>query len=109
MNRQVRSDIRSLMMHKLIAEKLKTNPQLWLIPQKNIDKWLEAGVCEVTYREWKNIFFNSSQDEIIEIITSDTENSKRLRSSSPFTGILSIIERNKFFLKHEEEMLKGKG
>jgi len=97
MDRQSRSDARSLMMHKLIAEKLKKDPQLWLIPQKNIDKWLEAGVCEKTYQEWKNIFLNTSKDKIVEIITSDAETSKRLRSSSPFTGILTTIERKEFF------------
>lgn len=97
MNRQDYSDRRSLMMHLVIAEKLNQNPQLWSIPQKNIEKWLKAGVCQKTYQEWKNIFLKSSKEKIIEIITSDSETSKRLRSSSPFAGILTMIERKKFF------------
>ena len=97
MNKQLRSEIRSRKMHLLITEKLKGNPALWSKPEQNLEKWLKMNVCIDTYSEWRRIFNTSSKEEIIEIISSNSERSIKLRSSSPFTGILTPKERNLFF------------
>ncbi len=47
--------------------------------------------------EWENILEKHSKEQILAILESDSEESARLRSSSPFTGILSDIERNAIF------------
>jgi hypothetical protein len=46
-------------------------------------------------REWMKILDRKRADEIADMITSDTDEGQRLRSSSPFVGILSHEERDK--------------
>ncbi|MBW2742640.1 MAG: hypothetical protein JRE64_28385 [Deltaproteobacteria bacterium] len=47
--------------------------------------------------EWEYILDKYSKEQILAILESDSEESTRLRSSSPFTGILSDIERKNIF------------
>lgn len=101
MNRQTRSDIRSLMIHREVAHKLTKNPELWIIPEKNLEKWIKTGCCKKTYSEWKRIFESKSKESILKLISEESELSTRLRSSSPFVGILTSEERNKYFYNIE--------
>ena len=97
MNRQLRSDRRSLMIHLEVAQKLLKHPEMWEIPERNLKKWLENGCCNKAYTEWKKIFESNSRESILKLISEHSELSTRLRSSSPFVGILSLEERNKYF------------
>ena len=98
MNMQRRSDERSMELHREIAKKLRTDPTLWDIPKDNIAKW-ERGRGRLTpaLREWDHILNTNTKEQILSILESDSEESIRLRSSSPFTGILSDSERGKIF------------
>jgi hypothetical protein len=97
MNKQLRSEIRSKKMHILIAQKLKENNVLWSKPEKNLEKWIKNNVCINSYSEWIEVFKTLSKEEIIELISGNSEKSIKLRSSSPFSGILTPEERNSFF------------
>jgi len=98
MNMQKRSDERSIALHKEIAEKLKSNPALWDIPKKNLQRWKQVkdGLSHAL-EEWERIFHQNSKEQILSLLESDSEESMRLRSSSPFTGILNDDEREKIF------------
>ena len=98
MNKQKRSDERSLALHQMIAEKLRRMPSLWQIPQDNISRWKERkGHLSPAICEWERILNTKTREEILVLIASDSEESIRLRSSSPFTGILSEDERARIF------------
>ena len=98
MNMQKRSDERSKALHKEIAKKLRNNPGLWDIPIKNIIKWKKNRKSIVpSIAEWEYILTKHSKEQILSLLESDSEESIRLRSSSPFTGILTEIERMKIF------------
>lgn len=98
MNMQRRSDERSIALHKEIAKKLRNNPVLWDIPIKNIIKWKKkSDGLALAFVEWEHILNTSTKEEILSILESDSEESTRLRSSSPFTGILDENERSKIF------------
>lgn len=98
MNMQKRSDERSKALHKEIANKLKRNPDLWSVPKKNIAKWKNNRKTLIpSMIEWEYILAKHSKKQILALLESDSEESTRLRSSSPFTGILSDIERRKIF------------
>ena len=98
MNKQKRSDERSLALHRMIAEKLRHTPSLWQIPQDNIARWKErSGRLPPSIGEWERILNTKAREEILALLESDSEESIRLRSSSPFTGILSENERVKIF------------
>ena len=98
MNMQQRSDERSISLHREIANKLRTNSELWEIPKRNIARWkTRRGRLTPATREWKRILDTNTKEQILLILESNSEKSARLRSSSPFTGILSDIERKSIF------------
>lgn len=47
--------------------------------------------------EWEHILSKNTKEQILSILESDSEDSMRLRSSSPFTGIWSEKERKMIF------------
>ncbi len=98
MNKQKRSDERSLALHRMIAEKLRHAPNLWQVPQDNISRWKERnGHLPPSICEWEHILNTKTHEQILALLESESEESVRLRSSSPFTGILSADERAKIF------------
>ena len=98
MNMQQRSDERSLALHKEIAKKLRVDPNLWNIPTRNIAKWKRnSGRLSPALREWEVLLSKNSKEQILSILESDSEESTRLRSSSPFAGVLSEGERERIF------------
>lgn len=98
MNMQRRSDERSIALHKEIAKKLRSNPGFWDIPRKNIARWEKTkGGLAAALVEWERILRQYTKEQILSLLESDSEESARLRSSSPFTGILSDNERKMIF------------
>jgi hypothetical protein len=98
MTMQKRAEERSLALHKEIAKILRENPDLWDVPQKNIAKWQrQRSNASPVYTEWKEILDTKSRNEILSILEDRSEEAIRLRSSSPFTGILSRDERDRIF------------
>ena len=97
-DRHRRSELRSLAYHKAIAKKLKEHPKLWSIPLDNIQRWStgEHGLRDF-YSEWLVIFKTSTKNHILSLIVKNDENATRLRSNSPFTGILSESERMQIY------------
>jgi len=98
MNKQNISDLRSLKLHKEIAKKLRADNQLWNIPLMNIEKWKDKkSNLPYALSEWKQILLFSSKEDVYKILEGSSQRAKQLRSSSPFTGILTDIERSKIF------------
>ncbi|RZD13863.1 MAG: hypothetical protein EVJ47_08770 [Candidatus Acidulodesulfobacterium ferriphilum] len=91
-----RIDTRSLVMHRVIAEKLMQNPELLQKAKDNIKRWRMQGVEVSAFKEWENII-DSGLNNVIRIITANTEESARLRQSTPFTGILTPKERKNIY------------
>lgn len=103
MNMQKRADERSMALHKEIAKKLKDNPRFWDIPNKNLKKWKKIrNGLSLAFIEWENLLTQQSREQILAILVNDSEYSKRLRSSSPFTGILSENERTIIFKRFSQ-------
>ncbi len=98
MNMQKRSDERSKALHTEIAKKLRNSPELWNIPKNNIRRWKEERKTVIpAIREWEHILNEYSREQILAVLESDSEEAVRLRSSSPFTGILNDTERKIIF------------
>ena len=91
-----RIDARSLVMHRVIAKKLMQNPELLQKAKDNIKRWRMQGVEVSAFKEWENII-DSGLNNVIRIITANTEESARLRQSTPFTGILTPKERKDIY------------
>ena len=89
-------DLFSLMLHAGVAEKLRLNPnEVLQIARNNLNRWLKNENSAL--REWQKILETNTPEEIIKLITQDTDEGQRLRSSSPFVGVLSESERDKIW------------
>lgn len=65
----------------------------------NIFRWKAQGTWCSAFGEWMALMTTGSDQEIIEVMTGEDENSIRLRSSSPYVGMLPQSAIHK--LKHE--------
>ncbi len=101
MNMQKRADLRSIALHQEIVKKLRSHPSLWAIPRNNLAKWKKMrGGLPPALVEWEKILTTHSKEQILSLLESESEEAIRLRSSSPFTGILTEAERRKIFERY---------
>ena len=91
-------DARSLAMHCKIAQKISRDPKLLDKARANLERWSAKSEDPVPQylREWQEIL-ERPWPEIAELITSMSEDATRLRSSSPFAGVLSEDERKQIY------------
>ena len=99
MNLQTRSDLRSLALHREVAKKLRENKSLWSIPQHNIDRWKKSGAFNRDLAIWEEILENQEKEKILEFLEEESHEATRMRSSSPFVGILETSTIKKIFEK----------
>lgn len=91
-------DARSLAMHCKIAQKITRDPTLLNKAQANLERWSAKSEDPQPqyFREWQRIL-ERPWPEIAELITSMSEDATRLRSSSPFAGVLTADERDQIY------------
>ncbi len=85
-------DLLSLAVHQIAAERLRRNPQLLSIAKTNLRNWLNSDPTVGAWLEWKEILETESFENILKIITAETDEGQRLRSSSPFAGLIDEEE-----------------
>lgn len=100
-------DLFNLMLHRAVSEKLRRDEKAVLrTARENLERWLGsesfAGNERFALIEWREILEKNSTEEIIKIITQDTDEGQRLRSSSPFAGVLTEEEREEIWSKCAE-------
>ena len=91
-------DARSLAMHCRIVQKILREPGLLEKARDNLSRW-SAKIGEPKPRylmEWQKIL-DKPWPTIAETMTSMSEEATRLRSSSPFAGILTEKEREQVY------------
>ena len=91
-------DARSLAMHCKIAQKFSREPEILEIARKNLARWQQksAGVSPRYLEAWPEIL-KRPWSEIAGFITSMSQEATRLRSSSPFAGVLTHRERKRIY------------
>jgi hypothetical protein len=99
------TDRRSLELNRLVAEKIRRQPELVDLVRNRLERTLsESRLSESSkdaLREWQTILSTHSLNEVLEILTEDSDEGQRLRQSSPFSGILSQRERFEIFRRYE--------
>jgi len=97
-------DRRSLDLNRLVAEKIRQQPELMNMVREKLDRILGeprfSESCKDALREWQTIFSLKSSNEILEILVEDSNEGQRLRQSTPFTGILNQQEREEVFRRY---------
>ena len=91
-------DARSLAMHCRIVQKVSRDPRLLEKAKANLARWIAKidGAKPRYLMEWQEIL-EKPWLTIAEIMTSMSEDATRLRSSSPFAGVLNEKEREQIY------------
>lgn len=99
-------DALALDYHCQVAGRLLSSPETVLDrARNNLKRWMTAheGTGSAgALQEWQSLLDTKTVQELIEIITEDSDEGQRLRSSTPFTGILSPQEREQLRARYEE-------
>ena len=90
-------DLRSLALHRRVAEKLIQNPGLLARAKDNLVRWRRDADGRVSpcLDEWGRIL-DAGLEETLRILAEDSDHAAALRQSTPFSGILSPSERWNF-------------
>lgn len=88
----------NLAYHYAVAQILRREPEAVITrARQNIARWIESDVYDEGEKpalfEWDKILVESSVEELIAIITDDSDEGQRLRQSTPFTGMLPKQQR----------------
>lgn len=90
------ADVRSLVLHTLVARKLLGDPTILDKARENLDRWSGAGNTGPWAAEWREVL-NGLPTEVAAFLVSMSEDAVRLRQSSPFAGVLEAEERQAVF------------
>jgi hypothetical protein len=101
-------DLVNLHYHREIAERLRDAPDETLgIARNNLRRWLKVHAGTGTANalvDWQTIIETRTVQELISIITEDSDEGQRLRQSTPFVGVLTKQERQDLFARCEKEI-----
>ena len=86
-------DARSLMLHRMIAVRLRETPELLAVGRTTLERWKCVSPNPGTDEEW-TVLLASELESVIEAITADTDEGQRIRQSSPLLSVLSVTERD---------------
>jgi hypothetical protein len=91
-------EARSLAMHCRIVQKISHDPRLLKKAKANLLRWSAKNDSPKPryLREWQEIL-EKPWPAIAEMMTSMSEDATRLRSSSPFAGVLAEKEREQIY------------
>jgi hypothetical protein len=85
------------------AHKIERDPSLLEIPLANIARWITSrrlGNVQ-PLEQWREIVLEAQHSreglaKLLELLRSDDEESRRMKSCSPFPGVLTKEERRQF-------------
>ena len=88
----------SLLMHGVIAERIERgDPEPVRIARANLDRWRSAnGSLDRAQAEWSELLMLPS-DRLGALLRQDGDDATRLRSNSPFAGVLDTTTRLELF------------
>ena len=87
-------DARRLATHREIAKRINADPTLLGKALGNIERWSrQMGRTPPALAEWQGLLRTLPWERIRPYLVQDDEESRRLRQSSPFVGILTQRER----------------
>lgn len=98
-------DYFALSYHREMAEHLRERPQAVTDhARQNLTRWRQAGALSTeAYSEWDAILDDYGVEQLIALITEDSEDATRLRAASPFVGVLSPEGRRLILAECEEK------
>jgi hypothetical protein len=96
-------DARSLDLARAVAAKVAAEPSYVEKARATLARWRQhRSVWPAALQEWEELMAGSDLETVLAVLTEDSEEGRRRRQSSPFTGILSEKERREVFSRYEE-------
>jgi hypothetical protein len=85
----------SLELGRCTAARLRQQPELLQLAHENLARWshlnAKAPALLRCYGEWREIL-DHPLEEICQLLSSESEEARRLRQNSPFAGVLDARE-----------------
>lgn len=95
-------DARSLALAEAVAEKIHRDRSLLQKAMENLARWKQRRTTwPRCLREWEEILSDLPVEDVLALLVEDSEEGRRRRQSSPFTGILTATERKAIFEHYE--------
>ena len=96
------TDRRVLEMTRVIVEQIDRDPALVRVGLENIERWtkLKRGYLPRCHAEWKELIETHPWERLREILLEESDEGQRLRSSHPFTRLLTEGERDAIYARH---------
>jgi hypothetical protein len=96
-----RIDRRSLELHRAIAAKLRTHPELIGIARDNLARWSANESRSQPYWDaWREIL-ERPLEEVLELLEEESERMTAMRQATPFAGVLEPAERWAVYARSE--------
>jgi hypothetical protein len=91
-------DARSLELHRLIADKIRSNPALFERARATLARFrrIVDRRSQPYLVEWEQVF-ERGMEAALALATEDSQHAEAMRQSAPFAGILTHQERWTFF------------
>lgn len=87
------AELRSLSLHREIADRLRADPALVASARARLARWSEDGTLSPAYVEaWRPVL-DGPLDALLSFITEDSERARELRQATPFTFVIPPRER----------------
>jgi hypothetical protein len=84
---------RSIWLHRAVAEKLLSDPEVLERARRRVDRWIADGSTHPRYAEsWRRLL-SMLPEEISQRLVDPGEAMRALRQCSPFAGALDARER----------------
>ena len=77
---------RSIVLHRVIAQRIRENPALLDVARQNLRRWINEGGERPYWTAWEKLM-EGPLEEMLAFMVSPTEKARWLRQSSPFAGI----------------------
>lgn len=88
-------DRRVLELTRLAVARIDEDPALVRIGLENIERWTRArGHLPRCHAEWKALIEKQPWERLRQMLLEESDEGQRLRSSHPFTGLVTEAERN---------------
>ncbi|MBM3270458.1 MAG: hypothetical protein FJZ01_22715 [Candidatus Sericytochromatia bacterium] len=85
--------MRSLALHRRVAERLREEPELVAVASRRVAGWLQGDQPSRPYLErWRSVLERPLED-LLAVLVEESEAADELRAASPFAGLVDPRER----------------
>ena len=98
------AEARSLAIHRLVAERLRQEPQLVKAASRRVENWAEEGKMHPAYADaWRELL-EGPLDVLLTVLCDRGERAAALRQCTPFVGVIDQQTRLRIWLQERERV-----